>query len=970
MQESPEHVLNEAKRIVDIVLQNDDWSLCFKGITKRLKVIDKILNWLSVDDKNSWYIRQAIPIELISCQLQIDALCFAEISIASDNLFLWDVLEKIIAAAIFTRKELDMEWDIQNVDAITKVLHSLFRKMLEIDQYANDPAVYLLIGTDAEYIGQPSDAIDIYKKAMELGSMESYLRIASIYDSQQNYAMGIEILEEWYKLSWDIIFLKSLVRMYYENGDLETASARYNELSVKDKRETNPFLVYKWKIDNDENLDVFENLMNEYLSKRSLEPKQALTNLSVSASKYIDHQIDLVNVEIDNMDKIPENEQSDIDKAVYLCWITRRLYLMQNHIITLRDSKYLDLYLDDVKKFGIDGNDEEKRIIRTYFEEYFSTLVLSEYQNMTNQHSHFPENMDLFEMIRVHIIQIAAIFWQWSYYDLLLEKMQPIVDECLRREWSIEDIAEPLDMENAFRPLKAENDLYESLPGWMKRSFEDFIEYFDNKYGTYYRRTIQIFARDGEYDESEHSDILKNYSDIALLFWIEKILNWWLSSEDEEPDMEDIVSWYHLDTLEPINALLFAGFLFEGESQFETAIDLLINTPGIFDYTSTLLLIAEALHLLETNEDRELILSKLDDICRDQYGATDFFNHVENIFIDTIDDAEASDNDIFPILFAYALSCHLQKDVERAIVYLQEAALYEPMKSYREIGDIYSRQWNHEKTIESYWKSYRSDPSLAWISRLIGYCTESREFSSAKEYIDIAILDGYDVSGYIFAYYLWSGQEKMAMEKMIEIIGSEGKIQLVLPDGTLEQLAITIERILESDESSYEMDTLKILASYVDIQYLSDKDDVDSVKFVEHFAYINVLFDQYEWEVLYWWIENTIWQMVCDQSDPDEDTDRTMLIMRIIQAHCNNMYDQLMDLHQKYIADFNLELVNDTHNDITTLVGTMAWIFERFPDWEEDAMGWRQKANLPSMKYDTSVNHDISMIHEAPNTIQ
>jgi hypothetical protein len=54
---------------------------------------------------------------------------------------------------------------------------------------------------------------------------------------------------------------------------------------------------------------------------------------------------------------------------------------------------------------------------------------------------------------------------------------------------------------------------------------------------------------------------------------------------------------------------------------------------------------------------------------------------------------------------------------------------------------------------------------------------------------------------------------------MIEIILMDEQMKLVLPDGTLDHLESRIASILDNDESSYELDTLKILASYVALQF-------------------------------------------------------------------------------------------------------------------------------------------------------
>jgi hypothetical protein len=141
-----------------------------------------------------------------------------------------------------------------------------------------------------------------------------------------------------------------------------------------------------------------------------------------------------------------------------------------------------------------------------------------------------------------------------------------------------------------------------------------------------------------------------------------------------------------------VNVLLFAAFLSEAEAQFENTIDLLINTPGMLDFPNTLYLLMEALLHLDADEERENVIVTLNELCREQYEATDFFDHINHIFVDVSEDPEASNEDISSILFAHAFACLFQKNIESAIVYFQEVAEYEPMRAYREMGDIYNEQ--------------------------------------------------------------------------------------------------------------------------------------------------------------------------------------------------------------------------------------------------------------------------------------
>lgn len=96
---------------------------------------------------------------------------------------------------------------------------------------------------------------------------------------------------------------------------------------------------------------------------------------------------------------------------------------------------------------------------------------------------------------------------------------------------------------------KNESEHYDTLSCTTRKMYETYIEFIDKKYGMFYRRSIQGFAREEEdipahlkkeYEselEKHHGDkylarntvvlnmqVWSEYPDIALLFFLEKIL--------------------------------------------------------------------------------------------------------------------------------------------------------------------------------------------------------------------------------------------------------------------------------------------------------------------------------------------------------------------------------------------------------------------------------------------------------------
>ena len=961
-----QEIFNQAKTILNTLSPKELGSLCSSNIWKRQAIINKILTLLDKEEQNSGNILQAIPIEMLNRWDIVHALLFIDTSIREGNIFWWEVIENVVAVLFSSREGYIVDENIGVTRNITRIIYSLFQTLLSVDIYKNNPKLYLLIWANAEHLWQYDDAIIQYNIAKEIGSVESYLRLAAVYNSRHDFPQWISILDEGYSKHWDISLLHPLIGLLFKDGKWGKAQIQYNELKNKTKKVINPILVYKWIIENDEDLNILEDLLSSYFIEWILEPSTALTELAVSASVYIANQIESESAILAWLNTIPDNTWTDEHSAIYTQAITRRLYLMQNHIITLRDSRYLEYYLDDMNLFGIQWSPANKQVIHDFFENHFSAMVLSEYRQLAWDKNISVHTMDIFEMIRVHIVQISAIFAQWPYHDLIVEKMQPMVNECLKLEWDDEDIMSDVELSYELLPLKDENDFFAILPNWMTKSYEEFIEYFDKNYGIYYRRTIQIFARDLEFKLETYNELFRNNRDIALLFWVEKIMHWWLSDENTEPDMNDIISGYHLDQLGPSDTLLFAAFLSEWESQYEIAIELAINTPGILDLPQALSFITDAVSYLDPAE-RVDIIKELNRLSRREYAAGDFFKHINHLWIDVIEDPTATNDDISSILLAKAEGLLIRWNIESSIDHFHKASEYETVKSYIKIGDIYQQEWDYDSAIDAFLKSYMANGNLKSISRLINCCITAARFDSAKDYIDIAMRDSHEVSGEIMAYYLAQWKEDKAIKKMIEMIQSNGQLSATFPLWTLELLAETITYILNSPESTLDKNILKILASYVSIQFLTEKNTVDPYMFIEHINYIALLFDQYEWITLYQWIEGSLWFLLDDQLETDNAESYSDRAMQSIHIHGMNIHTQMKHILEIAQKSRDIEKTKRAFNAINALNLSMILMLEKFPDSEKSLLVWRGAYNL--LPYEKG-DHQKADFHEMPEIVQ
>ncbi len=132
---------------------------------------------------------------------------------------------------------------------------------------------------------------------------------------------------------------------------------------------------------------------------------------------------------------------------------------MQTHIITLADPRYLEHYIDEMRRYTIDGNSNTQEMVRRFFTDSFSPYVFASYQQITLDNATLPSELykkldseekslywqnisksqnaiptELYENLRLHLVQISAIFSQFSYYDYICDTITPFIEACMLHE--------------------------------------------------------------------------------------------------------------------------------------------------------------------------------------------------------------------------------------------------------------------------------------------------------------------------------------------------------------------------------------------------------------------------------------------------------------------------------------------------------------------------------------------------------
>jgi len=173
--------------------------------------------------------------------------------------------------------------------------------------------------------------------------------------------------------------------------------------------------------------------------------------------------------------------------------------------------------------------------------------------------------------------------------------------------------------------LKKQCDYYDSLRPDVRENYENFLRQFDKKYSVLYRQHLQCLAIDPDITPGKYPEAIKEYPEISFLFWIEKILNGQIHTDDPE-EIEKIVLEYSLHKVHIYDALLFGSLIYNISPDY--AISFLAGYPHMLDVPEALYIITDGLRSMDADIRKDAI-KDLHALARDDYGARGFFEHIK-----------------------------------------------------------------------------------------------------------------------------------------------------------------------------------------------------------------------------------------------------------------------------------------------------------------------------------------------------
>lgn len=335
-------------------------------VTRKKNAVDALLVSVSQQRENSTIILEYLPDALLVKSGILATLYFLETQIRNWVLYSSDSIEWILEQAIHEIELYDKFENHELSELILNFLRNFTQVLAESDWYKENPKYFILVWYIEEKKGRYKDAIDAYKRAIELNFPDGYIMLGSFYMNQTNYVEAVRVYEAGYDLFKTTSFLSCLITALYKSNRKEDAFKLYQKLaSTRNWINTiSPFLIYKDAIETDDDLKSLEVLVTLYRNEGTFLFNDDLKKASDQACEYITNEIDKENCVLDSLGSITlekwikeDVEWSKEKEEIVKKSAMRRLFLMQVDIITLQNPRYVEEYIGDLEKYGIVWND-------------------------------------------------------------------------------------------------------------------------------------------------------------------------------------------------------------------------------------------------------------------------------------------------------------------------------------------------------------------------------------------------------------------------------------------------------------------------------------------------------------------------------------------------------------------------------------------------------------------------------------
>lgn len=923
------------KEVLDNIGSTSRWT--------REKAIYILTSSLDPKSEKDNAIFQTIPLELLERGDHLWAIWYIETIGRLWNSISLEVVEKVIEWIISERKMCIEVGNQEALHALDMSLVSFIRMAKNHTSLKDSSRFHLLIWWFEEVRWNHQWAISHYTEAIERQEIQWYFSLARVYDDLGQYDKCIILLERGYTLHWDIRLLWVSVRMLCKANKIADARKKHELLKSMDES-TPPFIIYSGSIENDEDLWTVESIIASYITENTFVPSESLAELARWSSDYIKIHIISINERVKELSKKEVSNWTNAESTEYSQLIFRRLRLMQVDILTLWNDTYTTYYLRDLKKLWIEWTSKTKDLLRNFFIEHYSEEV-RQYLEMrdASEDSDNEDDMDkskhsLFDDISEHINRVGDLFNHPKYYDIIATQIMPLLQQLEKIEWYYDDASESEFIEELWE-VKETTDFFDSMRPSVRQSYEFLLQEIDDKYWVFYRRHLQVLANDDPDLEDELVPLaLKDYSDIALLYWIQRIISKTFPTIDFD-EIDNIVIDYSLHKENISNALLFGSMIYE--VLIEYSLQFLTEYPNMLDIPEALYLITEILRSIDRVDSKEEI-RKLDILVKQHYNAPGFFDHIRNTF-ERIYQSDPSDEDIeYMLLTNWNIVILQDKDRTQAIQNFETAGkMYGSVEGLLQAGDSYEDMGQYDRALEFFIQAFNKDNSIKSLTKILNCTICSGQFEIAERYIQYWLFRWFNIEEYILAFHLWQWNTHSAYLQVIRMMKQDQDI-FDRPEWLPNLLFDSMRDIINSPESiDFENNKLKILASFIRITFYVNWIPEKPWVFVAYWQYMNTIFEKYEWESLHSFIENTLspitWELDMEIKEVLSPSDQSL---EYLDAHASKLYATLKErLNEVNEAEMLWE-IEEWMNELSYFVIVT---LRRFPDSEKYITKWQSK---------------------------
>lgn len=703
--------------------------------------------------------------------------------------------------------------DTDFFDSLTKKIDMLFSNSHKSHFYKDNLEYVLLLWKELERKKDYHKALELYNDLIWKWEPIWYLKAALVYKELWFYDFAISLLEDAYNFYGDNIFLENIIIIHCENWNLLEAKKVYYKLySLSNNwKSILPFFVYSFIIEDDSDLEKYELMMINYLNENYLTPLPVFKKLSTIVQSYIDLNLQVINLDLE---KYKDIESSNLTQDDYLDFKTlykRKLYLLQIGVTILKDEKYLNEHLEDIKYLWFSNEPLKFEVISEHFDDHFSLLVRSDFDkedDANDEEESKDDELNTNEKLSMYLANLSMLYYNWLNY-VILKKIFSLLGKSYERIWDVDED----EIETSLKILKNETDYIDTFSFELIFQYRRFLNHIDELYWKYLRVVIQMIARDTEKysKEQDYPKVIFDNSKIALLFFIEKLVS---------QNFEDVEYWkfweflekYDLESNSSEDLVLFSMLLYD--NSFDNTIDLVVNNEELSNNTLSIYYLLES--ILNWEEDWVKVnLKDLNLSYREKYWSRWFISYVKS-FLSKREKEEISDEERWYINLCYAKLWVIQKkSVDYIVGNIIEAERNNSLEATMQLWDMFEDNWYYDQSISKFEEAFNVNSNINTLSKLVSVLLNKGDYEKALKYISLWIKLKYEMSYYLYSYHLHRWDLKEAMSYFIESI-NKWITFIDVPVWTNQKLFKECIKILSIDtEITINIFELKLLAAFI-----------------------------------------------------------------------------------------------------------------------------------------------------------